>query len=250
MVFVGKNSTWRALVLSTLFLFSGSFSGKWAGPLLDTVNTPSGATLLRGGYDISIWGYQDGGIFTRTMIGLSDNIMLGVSFDTEELIGNGNIKFNTPGVIARIKLTDQIGDMPLLIAAGYEPWLVPAFDTAGLPSMTSSRFLYGPYLVFTKPIFLMESEQHIHLGLRMPLQPYYAPQDTSLFISFDFPLGNFIPMFEIDRIYFDGSRLRYVLWNFGFRLNLFDTFGIELNIVLDENGLVDRFLGFEYAGMF
>lgn len=221
-----------------------------AGTHLDLVDTPTAATLARGSYSINVWGYDGGGILTKAMLGLHDNITLGTAFDIEHVIGNQEVKFNVPGVIARIKFMDEVANVPLLVSIGYDAFYEDSLPLEELGDVISSRLIYGPYLVLTKPVFMIESEQHFHFGVRVPFQPFYTPEDASFFIGFDFPLGLIVPMFEIEKIFFDSSRWDSVLYNIGIRFNLYDTFGIELNFMLKENEPANRILTFEYTNMF
>ena len=47
---------------------------------------------------------------------------------------------------------------------------------------------YGPYITVTKGVYLFKAEQHINLGVRLPVQPYFRPEDTELFLSIDVPI--------------------------------------------------------------
>ncbi|MDH4198820.1 MAG: hypothetical protein OEV66_00425 [Spirochaetia bacterium] len=225
-------------------------SGINAAPQLKTIDTPTAATLAKGGYSIGIWGYDNGGIFTRALMGIHDSIFLGVSFDTQNLIGSGAPVFNIPGVIGRIKITDGFDDFPLLIAVGYDAFYGNDSASSLRQSWTSLRMIYGPYVVFTKPLFLLKHEQSFNLGLRTPIQPVARPEDTSLFLSLNFPIGQFIPMFEIERIFFSVARFNEILFNIGFRYELYDDFAIELNLLMTFNQPASRVLTFEYVGAF
>lgn len=241
-------------LLFKFFCFSLAVSGGavniyGATPQLDTVDTPTAATMYRGGYDLSVWGYENGGIFSRSLIGLHDNIFIGVSFDIQHVIGNETPVFNIPGVAARVKFTDGFGNFPLLIAAGYDAFYPDATLNLASDSI-HSRLVYGPYIVFTKPVFMAGSEQHIHWGYRLPIQPYYSLEDSSIFLAFDFPIGVFIPMFEVEKIFFSTSRFNEIQCNFGFRFNLYETFAIELGFIMGIKTPSSRILTFNFSGSF
>jgi len=221
-----------------------------AAPQLDVVDTPTAATLGKANFDISLWGYNNGGLFTRAILGIHDNIFLGVAFDVQHVIGSDPVVFNVPGVIARIKLTDGWDNFPLLVAFGYDAFYANDSATISPVSWTTMRMVYGPYLVVTKPVFLMEHEQHFNMGLRVPAQPSFNTQDTSLFLSFDFPFGQFIPMLELERIFFNSARLNEMLVNVGLRFELSEDLAVELNLLFGMNKEFSRIITFEYVGAF
>lgn len=235
-------------VILTAVLFASP--AIWANPQLDTIDTPTAASLSRGSYSISVWGYNNGGIFTRAIMGIHDNIFLGVSFDIQNVIGSDTLIFNIPGVIARIKISDGWNNFPLLIAVGYDAFYANEKAAKTNKSWTGMRMVYGPYVALTKPIFLFKGEQHISTGVRVPVQPSFNSDDISCFLSFDFPIGQFIPMFEIERIFFSNKRLDEVLVNAGFRFELYEDIAVELNLVMGINKPSSRILTFEYVGSF
>lgn len=218
-------------------------------PNLDLIDTPTAVTLPRATYDVSFWGYDDGGILTKAALGLHDNIYLGVSFDIEKAIGDGEAKMNIPGVVAKLKFTDGWETFPILIAMGYDSFYTGAAGKS-VSDNPFDRVIYGPYGVITKPIFLFGLEQHISFGVRVPIQPNYVPENTSLFFSFDFPIGIFVPMIEVERVYFDSRRLNETLLNLGFRFNLFDNLSVELNFMMAQKATANRMLVFEYMSAF
>ncbi|RME88478.1 MAG: hypothetical protein D6767_10080 [Candidatus Hydrogenedentota bacterium] len=218
-------------------------------PNLDMVDTPTAVTLPRATYDVSFWAYNDGGILSKAAIGLHDNIYLGVSFDVEKAIGNKPARMNIPGVVAKVKFTDGWQQFPILIAMGYD-----SFYTGSEGKQQSDnpfdRVIYGPYAVITKPLFMLGLEQHFHVGVRVPMQPVYEPRNTAMFFAFDFPIGIFVPMVEVERIFFDASRLDKTLVNIGFRFNLFENLALELNFMLAKNATANRMLVIEYMSAF
>lgn len=219
-------------------------------PLTDAIDTPTAVTLDRGAYDFSFFAYDGGSLLTHGMIGVHPNILLGVTFDVEHVIGEEDPHANIPGVNARIKFTDGTAHFPILIAAGYSSFYSGNLGKIDNQDNPYDRLIYGPYFVVTKPIFLLGSEQHFHFGIRQPVQPAYLPEDTSFFISFDFPLGTTIPIFEIERVYFDNNRLDDTLFNAGLRFDFVERLAIELNFISGLNIPTNRMLVIEYMDSF
>lgn len=242
----------RFLLLSVLFTLGTSSHA--IVPHLDSIDTPTAVTLPRGAYDVSFFGYGEGGVLTKASIGLHEKIFLGMSFDARRVIGDGEVEPNIPGVTARIKFTDGLPQFPVLVAIGYDSLYSGKAARVGEEYYDDlnpyNRVMYGPYMVVTKPIFLFNAEQHISFGTRIPVQPVYLPSDTSVFMAFDFPLGDFVPMIEVQRLYFDTKRLSQVMFNFGFRYNMISNLALELNFMTGPDMLPNRMVVLQYIDRF
>ena len=217
-------------------------------PQLDVVDTHTAITLPRATYNLSFWGYENGGILSKTVMGLSDGIYLGASFDVQRAIGQEKPQFNIPGVIAKLRFTEGWESFPLFIALGYDAYYTGRNIDNELT--LENRIIYGPHFTITKPIFLLEGEQHFHIGCRTPVQPVQNPQDTEMYIGFDFPIGYFVPMIEVERIFFNSKRSKEVLVNAGFRFNILEGLAIELNMMMGLKRKPSRMLVFEFMGYF
>ncbi len=218
-------------------------------PLLNLVDIPTGVSLPRASYALGMSVYANGSIMSRATIGLNDNIYLGAAWDVENLIGSEEVNVSIPGVIAKIKITNGWETFPLLIAFGYDLFYT-GNEGKRENQVPYNNIIFGPYISFTKPIFLFGDEQHIHFGFKMPLQPIVEPRDADFFIGFDFPIGILVPMFEINKIYLTPNRLSEILYNVGFRLNIIDNLALELNFIIGYQQKVERILGIEYANQF
>ncbi len=219
-------------------------------PNLDLIDSITAVTIPRASYDIGLTAHDNGSLQIKAILGLHDNIYIGASFNMENLIGGGIITPNIPGVIAKFKITDGWKNFPLLIAIGYDSFYIGQNGKTSSSSNPFDRIIYGPYIAVSRPIFLFGLEQHIHLGLRMPVQPNYTPEDTAFYLGFDFPIGIFIPMFEINRIYFSNNRLNEILFNAGIKLNLAEYFSFEFNFLISLQKNTSRMLVLEYINFF
>lgn len=235
---------------SALLVFALCTAAPYAAvPILDAVNTQTAVTLKRGEYNISASAYDGGGILNRNLIALHDNVNLGVAFDVENVIGENPAKFNIPGVLGKVKFTDGFGDLPILISVGYDAFYA---GTRGkvMTENPYNRMILGPYFTVTKPIYLFGEEQHIHGGIRMPIQPVYTPDDTEMYVGIDFPIGQFVPIFEIQRVFFDSSRLKETMFNIGLRFHFFEHLAIELDFMMGLNQRTNRMIVIEYLDRF
>lgn len=219
------------------------------------IDTPTAFTIARGTYRVSLLEYDNGGMELKTFLGLHDILFLGVSFDVQNAIGRDDPNFNIPGVIARLKFTDGWEVFPIAIAAGYDSFYTG--NEGRVDDMTESekddlnRVIYGPYLVFTGSIYLLDSEQFISAGIRTPTQPDYIPDNTSYFSSIDIPLGEFFRFqFEIERVFWDFRNSKDWLYNLGLKYNYFDKIGFEFAVIMEKGEKANRVIRIEYHDEF
>ncbi|MDA3900451.1 MAG: hypothetical protein PF637_08025 [Spirochaetes bacterium] len=266
----------KFLIVIISFIVTGSLSAQQFSRYTSVVNTPTAFTIGHGTYQFGYRGYHEGGAEFKTTVGLTDILNIGVSFDLEHAIGQRKIKPHVPGVIAKLKFTDGSDSFPISIAAGYDSFYMGLTNTFKKSTTTSSepetwdetssddsddddqktyssynQMIYGPYLVVTKPIYIMDEEQHFSFGVRSPVQPSYVPNDTSYFVSLDIPLGGYFAFkAEVERIYWNFSRLEQVMFNVGFRYNIFAKVGLELDIIVEKEYGVNRVVRVEYTEEF
>lgn len=215
------------------------------------IDTPTAFTLERGMYQFSFLAYDNGGIELKAIMGLHDNLYLGASFDVQNALGKNDPEVHAPGVIAKIKFTDGWERFPISIAIGYDSFYIGQEGKTYNNENKLNRMIYGPYFVVTKPVYLLDDEQHFHFGMRVPLQPYYEPSDTSYFVSFDIPIGkSLIFKTESERIYYDLSRRREWLLNIGLKYSYLNHIGVEFDILMQKKDRGNRILRFEYNDEF
>lgn len=215
------------------------------------IDTPTAYTIPRSSYAVSLLGYDNGGMELKTLVGLHDQLFIGVSFDVQNVIGKDDIQPNIPGVIARLKFTDGWETFPISVAIGYDSFYIGREGRKENSDNELDRMIYGPYLAITKPIYLFNEEQYISYGLRVPAQPQYLPDETSYYISLDIPLG---PMFrlkgEMERVYWNFRDSGDWLYNAGIRYNYLDQLGIELDVLFQKGERPNRIIRIEYYGKF
>lgn len=215
------------------------------------IDTPTAYTLDRGMYEFSFLAYDRGGVEIKGYIGLHDNLFLGVSFDIESALGKEEGRPNVPGVVARLKITDGWETWPISIALGYDSFYIGPVGKSENYENELNRMIYGPYFVVTKPIYLMYDEQHIHFGMRVPAQPYYVPEDTAYFLSFDVPVGEFVIFKgETERVYYNFERRDDWLLSFGLKYSYLNHIGVELDVIFQKHERANRVLRIEYADEF
>ncbi len=244
------NTVMRTRFILIILLF---LSGPGYSQMKNTsgIDTPTAYTIDRGMYQVKFLGYDSGGVELKTIIGLHNNLFLGVSLDMQNLIGKERSKPNIPGVIARLKITDGWPLLPLSIAVGYDSFYYGSLGKRENGSNELNRMIYGPYLAFTNPIYLFGGEQFASYGVRVPTQPDYVPGDTSYFLCFDIPLGeSFRFKTETERVYYNFKRKEDWLLNFGLRYTYLGQLGVEFDVMLQDNESPNRIIRIIYSDEF
>ncbi len=247
-----KRNTYISLALffSLLLFYKNAFSQNSIRDNM-VIDTPTAYTLGKGMYQFSFLAYDNGGIELKALMGLHDNLYLGGSFDIQNALGKNDPEAHAPGVVAKVKFTDGWETFPVSIAIGYDSFYIGQEGKTYNSANKLDRMIHGPYFVVTKPVYLLDDEQHIHFGMRVPLQPYYEPSDTSYFLSLDIPIGkSFIFKTESERIYYDFSRRREWLLNVGLKYSYLNHIGVEFDILMQKKDRGNRILRFEYNDEF
>ncbi len=215
------------------------------------IDTPTAFTIAKGTYKVSFLEYDNGGMELKTFLGLHDIFYLGVSLDVQSAIGRDDPQFNVPGVIGKIKFNDGWEVFPIALAAGYDSFYVGYDGVEYNPENEMNRVIYGPYFVLTGSIYLLDSEQYLSAGIRLPAQPYYKPENTSYFSSLDIPLGEFFRFqFEIERVYWNFRNNEDWLYNVGLKYNYFDHVGFQIAVIMQDDQRPNRIIRIEYHGEF
>ena len=229
------------------FLTNGTLAGVM--PNLESVQTQTAVTLPQRDYHLDFRMYENGGIYSRVAIGLLENFMVGLSSDIENALGQKSPRMNVPGIIAKLKFTNGFDRFPILISAGYDSFYIGSLgkiETTG----SSSRMIYGPYFAITKPLFLSFAEPNFHWGIRYPIQPIEKSEDISTYMALDIPLGKLVPMIEIDRIYFNSSRLDEILFGIGARYSITSYFALDFKLIAGPSIQSNRILGLQFRDSF
>jgi hypothetical protein len=215
------------------------------------IDTPTAFTADKGAYDVSLLLYDMGGVEFKALVGLASFIHLGVSWDVQNAIGKENMMPNIPGVIGRIKFTDGWESWPISIAAGYDSFFMGWNGLYTKSQNRHNRVIFGPHLIVTKPIYLFDDEQYISAGVRTPTQPDYVPNDTSYYLSVDFPLNSaFRLKGELERVFWNFRKPDEWLYNLGVRYTHMQQFAIEFDFLFSAHERCNRVIRIEYYDHF
>lgn len=240
----------RYIFLALIFaMYASTVSAQLKSTMV--VDTPTAYTIGRGTYQLSCVGYDGGGMELKTFIGLHDNVFLGVSFDVQHALGQENPEPNIPGVVARVKFTDGWEAFPLSIAIGYDSFYLGENGSVKNPDNELNHMIYGPYLVFSRPIYLFDDEQYVGWGFRMPTQPHFVPEDSAYFVNLDVPMGqSFHLKTEVGKVYWNFHRPDEWMFNLGFEYCYMDQLGVEFDLLMTPGELPNRILKVMYHGEF
>jgi hypothetical protein len=248
---MGKKIYIIFILFVMLSAFYGNSYAEYYGRTNYVIDTPTAYTLEKGMYQFSFLAYDRGGLELKAFMALHDNFYLGASFDIQSALGKEDAEPHAPGVIAKIKFTDGLDRFPISIAIGYDSFYIGQEGKTYNNDNKYNRMIYGPYFVVTKPIYLLDVEQHLHFGVRLPLQPYYVPEDSSYFVSFDIPLGNSVIFkAEGERIYCDFSRPKEWMLNLGLKYSYLNHIGVEFDLLMQKKSRSNRVLRIEYNDEF
>lgn len=153
---------------------------------VDLIDTPSAYTLDRGFYNVGFFVYDNGGIYVRTLIGITENITLGVSETVDYAISPNAAVWHIPMVIARLRLLGGPPDA-FHLALGFGP---QAYSSIG---QRLGEPVQGAYLVARKGFAFIVPDifQFFTLGVRYPLLPetYRQQNFVSAFAGFSTRIG-------------------------------------------------------------
>jgi len=215
------------------------------------IDTPTAFTLNRGVYSIAITAYDNGGVEWKSFIGLTNFFYFGVSLDIQNVIGKRPIKFNIPGVVAKLKIIRGNKSFPLSISMGYDSFYLGPYGTVANEVNTLDRLVYGAYVVLSHPIYLFGSTQYLSYGYRLPMQPRFVPSDSSYFAAFDVPFTKeFRAKLEIEKVFWNFSRPQDWLYNVGLRYTYMRRFSIEFNVIFQYGEIPNRVLKIIYNDRF
>jgi len=107
--------------------FSGSYSILSAGEVVDLIDTPTPQITERGGYNVNFrfysfesnGGSNNGGLLVGLFFGVLEHMNLGVYLDTENIVGNENIKLRRPRLFVKFRIFRGTERFPA-IGVGYD----------------------------------------------------------------------------------------------------------------------------------
>ncbi len=160
---------------------------QWQPTML--IDCPTAGTLERASFNVSIRSYPEGGMLGAVNIGLSNRLMLGISYGAQGIIAEKKPTWN-PRVEFNVKLSivDESIVMPALSAGfcsqGFGAW----HDRDSLDVQTIDRYTFkskGFYAVASKNYLMGQFETGLHAGINYSTEQKDNDENISFFLGLD-----------------------------------------------------------------
>jgi hypothetical protein len=208
----------------------------------EMVEAPTAYVLLNGGYDLITELYENGGLYLRGNVGFKDFFMFGFSGNATNLIGQGTIQVQTPGLGFKFKVLDQ-KDSSVALALGW--------DNRGYGTQVDGRFDPG----LQKGFYAVVSHEfqevgfiQLHAGMNVvTFDDFTVNQDLGAFAGTSFALARPL-MFNLEL-----DKLIDPYWQFNANVvfNVDNPLRVGLDLVDINNGnLLSRVVRVQYMGFF
>ena len=201
---------------------------------IEILDVPTANSLIKGEIRGDFKFYPGGGILNRLYVGLFDRLMIGGAERIDNIVGSGNLSFDIPWFLLKIRFTDDDGAMPA-IALGYEApgyYLVP---TKGAYVAVTKEIALGS--VFAQITGTVYTNNFRNFGQRIDMGT-----GIEFAITKEFILGA-----EFDGIFGANTDARYVNFVTGY---FFDPIQIDLGLKYNLNRDVSRVLRIIYISYF
>jgi hypothetical protein len=170
----------NVLVFFVLLLLSlSSFAQNKTLPPLELVDMPTAGTLERGSYVSSLRLYPAGGLLGGVQIGLSNRLLLGVSYGGENIIGEGKVNWNPePGLQVVYRIIDENIVLPAITIGYNSQGFGPYIKSENRYNIKSRGF----YAVASKNYAFL-GDLGFHGGVNYSLERDDGDKDMNLFVG-------------------------------------------------------------------
>ena len=147
------------------------------------VDVPTAGTFPRGHFNIGVRFYPNGGAIGNTDIGLSNRLMIGISYGAEDVISNTDPNWN-PRIEFNLKfrLIDELEYFPA-VTFGFSSQGFGAFNDEYDRYTFKSRGFYG---VVSRSFYFYEWTSGWHAGVNYSLEnDVDDDKDVNFFLGFD-----------------------------------------------------------------
>ena len=160
------------------------------------IESPTAGLLPRGSFGLDFRFHGSNGILGAVSVGLFNQVMFGVSFGGQDLLGNGSVEWNPRLEFSgRVRVVEEGYSMPA-VAVGYHSQGYGAFDE-DLDRYTSKS--KGVYAVFSKNYKSSLGQVGFHTGINKSFEDDDGDKDLSGFVGVDKAFGrNFVLLAEYD----------------------------------------------------
>lgn len=157
----------KKLILSAVLSLTFALSPLFAVESINIIDTPAASSLGRGLYTIGAYLYSEGGVYTRTIIGVTDGLMLGLNTSIDSVIGMEEPRIHVPGIFAKWRFMNF----------GIDSWQMAVGFAAQSFSDVGYRYekpVHGAFFVVQKGLLFgkrFRFNPQFYGGVRYPLLP-------------------------------------------------------------------------------
>jgi hypothetical protein len=205
----------------------------WAQPVQPRklVDCPTAGLLPRGSFDVDLRLFPGGGALGGISVGLTERLLLGVSYGGEKIISEEKIDwFPQAGISIKYRVLEENYALPAL-AVGFDSQGYGAYvenDSISRYSIKSKGF----YWVASKNYKILGASMGLHLGANYSMEDADGDDDPSVFLGLDKEFNEeFSVVIEYDFAFNDNKKLSGfgkgngymdlgLRWSFGDRLTL------------------------------
>lgn len=247
------NEIWRLSVkpFQAVLIFLLLIPASWAWPKDDVasaptnyemVEAPTAYVLMHGGYDLVTRMYENGGLFIRGNVGFEDFFMFGFSANATNVVGQGIIQVQTPGIGLKFKVLDE-KISPVALAVGW--------DNRGYGTQTGGIFYPGTQKGFYSVVsheFKEMGYLQVHAGFNaITFDNFNSSQDLGAFFGTSFAVAQPL-MFNLEM-----DKLLSSNWQFN--ANVMFNVDNPLRVGMDfrdinQGSLFSRIVRVQYMGFF
>ena len=201
---------------------------------IEILDVPTANSLIKGEIRGDFKFYPGGGILNRLYVGLFDRLMIGGAERVDNIIGSGNLSFDIPWFLIKIRFTDDDGAMPA-ISLGYEAPGYYQVPSKGVYIAVTKEIALGP--VFAQLTGTVYTNNFRNFGQNIDLGT-----GIEFAITKEFILGA-----EFDGIFGAHPDARYINFIIGY---FFDPIQIDVGVKYNLNSDVSRVLRIIYISYF
>lgn len=238
----------RKYIFFIILSFSFLLNPLSAAESIDLVDSPTAKTLDRGFFSLDFFVYNEGGIFLRTAIGVTDFLTIGVSESIDNAVGSEMVRFHIPSVLLKLKFYGK-SPKDFYVSFGFAPH---TFSDIGY---RYGEQVQGLFLVARKGFVFKKLALFIHLGVRYPILPEEIRTQhlVSAYSGLSATIGSHFELkFEAANITF-GRGDEFPRFNAGIIWRFTEMFGVELDLQYTKFGdehQFNRMIKLNYLNIF
>jgi len=239
----------QLLRIPLIFLLLSTASFAWAkdetasSPTnYEMVEAPTAYTLMHGGYDLLTEMYENGGLFVRGNVGFEDFFMFGFSGNATNVVGQGTIQVQTPGIGLKFKVLDEKVS-PVALAVGW--------DNRGYGTQVNGVFFPGTQKGFYSAVsheFKELGYLQAHGGINViTFDNFDSSQDLGVFFGTSFAVAQPL-MFDLE---VDKLLSSYWQFNANVMFNVDNPLRVGVDFRdINRGDLFSRIVRVQYMGFF